>query len=80
MDVVAHTNAAGEVAIGVEAEGAFVPFVTLSAGRVAQFVQRHENLQKRAEGGDEQAAGVLGSAFTKPKAKGKKGEPKEGED
>ena len=71
MSVVSHTNAAGDVAIGVEVEGAFVPFVTLSAARVAQFVQRHENLQKRAEGGDEQALGVLGSAFTKPKSKGK---------
>ena len=79
MSVVSHTNAAGEVAIGVELDGAFVPFVTLSAARVAQFVERHENLQKRAEGGDEQALGVLGSTFTKPKAKGKKGEPEEDE-
>mgnify|MGYP001572236331 CR=1 FL=1 len=79
MSVITHTNAAGDVSIGVEHEGAFVPFGTLTAGRVAQFVQRHENLQKRAEGGDEQALGVLGSAFVKPKAKGSKaGDPEAG--
>ena len=79
MSVVTHTNAAGDVSIGVEVEGAYVPFVTLSAGRVAQFVERHENLQKRAEGGDEQALGVLGSAFVKPKAKrGEAGGPEAG--
>lgn len=71
MSVVQHTNTAGDVSIGVELEGAFVPFVTLSAGRVAQFVQRHGDLQKRAEGGDEGARDVLGSAFKEPKAKNK---------
>jgi len=67
VSVVSHTNAAGDVAIGVEIEGAFVPFVTLSAGKVAQLVQRHETLQERAEAGHEVAKDVLGSAFRKPK-------------
>mgnify|MGYP001591645097 FL=1 len=79
MSVVAHENAAGDVSIGVDVEGAFVPFVTLSAGRIAQFVQRHENLQKRAEAGDEQALGVLGSAFKQPKTRGRAAAAPEGE-
>ena len=70
MEVVAHTNAAGDVAIGVEVEGAFVPFVTQSAARVAQYVQRGHILQERAEASDEQALSVLGSAFKEPKVKG----------
>ena len=78
MSVVQHTNAAGDVAIGVEVEGAFVPFVTLSAARIAQYVQRGHDLQARAEAGDEQALSVLGSAHKKPKAKGKgKGAPED---
>ena len=66
--------------IGVQVDGAFVPFVTFSAAKVAQFVQRGHDLQARAEAGDELAKDVLGSAFQKPGAKGKgKGKAEEGD-
>ncbi len=71
MDVIAHSNAAGDVAIGVKIKGAFVPFVTFNRGKIAQMVERGHILQERAEKGDEQAKAVLGDAF---KAKAKKGE------
>ena len=71
MSVVSHTNAAGDVSIGLEVEGAYVPFVTLSAAKVAQYVERGHNLQTRAEAGDGLAQDVLGSAFKTPKAEGK---------
>jgi hypothetical protein len=72
VSVVSHTNAAGDVSIGVEVEGAYVPFVTLSKGKIAQFVERHKTLQERAEAGDGQAMEVLGSAYQPPSSsKGK---------
>ena len=69
MSVVQHTNAAGDVSIGVAVEGAGGPFVTLSQAKIAQYVQRGHDLQARAKAGDAQATAVLGSAFTEPKAK-----------
>jgi len=75
VSVVSHTNAAGDVSVGVVIEGAFVPFATLSAAKVAQYVERGHDLQARAEGKDVAAAAmaqeVLGTAF-KPKAKNAK--------
>jgi len=78
VGVVSHTNAAGDVSIGVEHEGLFVPFATLSRGKFAQYVQRAQDLQSRAEAGDDAAREVLGSAYREPKAPGK-GKPSEGE-
>lgn len=79
MKVVCHTNAAGDVSIGVEHEGAFVPFSALSRGKFAQYVQRAEGLQERAEAGDDAAREVLGTAYREPKSKGKgKDEPESG--
>ena len=75
MSVVTHTNAAGDMSLGVEVEGAFVPFVTLSRAKVAQYVQRYHEGVKRIEAGGEGAQGArdaLGSAYQpkgKPKAK-----------
>jgi hypothetical protein len=78
VSVVSHTNAAGDVSIGVEVEGAYVPFVTLSRAKVAQYVQRGHDLQARAEAGDGRSLDVLGSAF-KEKAKGRGAKASEGE-
>ena len=69
MSVVSHTNAAGDVSIGVEIDGVFVPFAARSAAKVAQMVQRGHDLQDRAEQGDALAQDVLGSAFTQPTTK-----------
>lgn len=70
MSVVSHTNAAGDVSLGVVIDGAYVPFVTLSAARVAQYVQRYNTLTERAAAGDSGAAAVLGTALPKPRTKG----------
>lgn len=69
LQVVAHKNAAGDVSLGAFIEGAFVPFVTLSAAKVAQYVQRGHVLQERASAGDDLAKDVLGDAFQASKAK-----------
>jgi hypothetical protein len=66
VGVVHHTNADGDHAIGVEVEGAFVPFVTLSGAKVAQHVERYNNLTERANEGDGQALAVLGSSYNPP--------------
>jgi len=73
-------NGSGDYSIGSEIEGVFVPFLWLSGARVAQLVQRGQDLQARAEAGDEQAKSVLGDAFKpKTKSKGKgTGEEEEG--
>ena len=52
MSVVTHTNAAGDVAIGLTIDDVFVPFSTLSAAKIAQYVQRGHDLQERAKSGD----------------------------
>jgi len=67
--VVSHTNAAGDVSIGVEVDGAFIPFSTLSAAKVAQLVQRHQTLVERAAAGDALALDVLGDAAPTKKTK-----------
>ena len=69
MSVVSHTNAAGDVAIGVEIDGVFVPFAERSAAKVAQMVQRGHDLQERAKSGDALALDVLGTAYKEPKTK-----------
>jgi len=77
MSVHVVKNAAGDASIGAEVEGVFVPFLTLSKARVAQLVQRGQDLQARAESGDEQALAVLGDAFNPPKKKGAKDAPED---
>jgi len=71
-------NGSGDYSIGKEIAGVFVPFLSLSSARVAQLVQRGQDLQARAEAGDEQAKSVLGDAFKpKPKPKSAKGAAEE---
>ena len=48
-------NAAGDYAIGVEVEGAFIPFAQVSAARIAHQVERRQDLEEKAKGGDEEA-------------------------
>lgn len=70
MGVVSHTNAAGDVSIGIEDQDGFVPFVTLSEGKIGQLKQRHSNLVERAKAGDDLAIDVLGTAFKREPAGG----------
>jgi hypothetical protein len=71
-------SGAGDYSIGAEIEGAFVPFLTLSAGRVSQLVQRGHDLQERAEQGDERARDLLGEAQKQKSSRSKsKSEPEE---
>lgn len=70
MSVVSHKNAAGDVAIGIEDEDGFVPFVTMTAGKLAQHRERFQNLVERAQAGDELAIDVLGDAFKRPSSGG----------
>ena len=73
--VVTHENEAGDKTIGLDSEGAFIPFATVSAGKIEQLRERHANLTERAEAGDELAIAALGSAFKQPaKGKAKAGE------
>jgi len=67
VEVVAHENAAGDIAIGVEVEGAFVPIASVSKAKVGQLVERYETLKERAAAGDEVAKDVLGGAYKAPK-------------
>jgi len=76
VSVVSHENTAGDVSIGVEVEGAFVPFLTYSRAKIVQHVERWHNLQERADAGDELAKDVLGDAYKKSTSKSKpKSEP-----
>jgi hypothetical protein len=65
----------GDHQLGAEIEGVFVPFVTHSAGRVAQYVQRGHNLAERAEAGDEAARDQIGKPVEE-KAKGSRSKAK----
>jgi len=68
VSVAVVKSGSGDYSIGVEIEGVFVAFASLSGARVGQLVQRGQDLQARGEAGDEQALAVLGDAF-KPKSK-----------
>ena len=50
----------GDLQIGVDVDGVFVPFADHSAGRVAQYVERGRTLAERAEQGDELARDQIG--------------------
>jgi len=60
----------GDHQLGVEIEGQFVPFAFQSAARVAQYVQRAEQLAERAKAGDELARDQIGTPV-EPQGKGK---------
>jgi hypothetical protein len=70
VGVVSHSNAAGDVAIGLDIDGDFVPFVTLSAGKIAQLRERHQTLVDRADAGDELAIDALGTAHKRKSSGG----------
>ena len=81
MSVSVVKSGSGDYSIGSEIEGVFVSFASLSGARVAQLVQRGQDLQARAEAGDEQAKHVLGDAFKPPgKGKGKGAKAEEGDE
>lgn len=50
----------GDLHLGADVDGVFVPFATHSAGRVAQYVERGKNLRERADEGDELARDQIG--------------------
>lgn len=51
----------GDHQLGADIEGHFVPFLTLSKGKVGQLVERAENLAARADAGDGLAADQIGA-------------------
>lgn len=63
MAVVTAKNAAGDVALGIEVEGAFIPFASVPAHRIQHAVDRHANLTERAKANDEEAQKVLEEDF-----------------
>lgn len=62
-DVVKATNEAGDVSIGIEEDGVFVPFATVPAHRIAHRVERGKQLAERVEGGDEEAQKAVDADF-----------------
>lgn len=54
----------GDLQLGAEVDGAFVPFASHSAARVAQYVERGHNLAERAEAGDELARDQIGEKLS----------------
>lgn len=60
MSVQAVEYANGDHAIGAIIEGEFVPFFTLSKGKIAQHVQRAQILKERAGEGDALAQDQIG--------------------
>jgi hypothetical protein len=53
----------GDVQLGGIVDDEFVPFLTLSAGKIAQHVQRAQNLKERAAEGDALAQDQIGHAI-----------------
>lgn len=62
-DLKVAENAAGDRAVGIEVEGAFVPLASIPASRVQHMVERHADLTEKAKGGDENAQKVLDEGF-----------------
>jgi len=77
MSVVTARNADGDVAVGVEVEGAFVAFATIPAYRIQHAVERQKTLTERAEANDAEAQQVLESDFQVVKASANKRASKE---
>lgn len=67
MAIVEARDSEGNVAIGVEVEGVFVPLATIPAHRIEHAVERGKNLAERASGppGDvrDQAEKALAAGF-----------------
>lgn len=57
--IVTHENEAGDVLVGVERDGVFVPFTTVPGFRFEHYRERGENLVERAAAGDAEAASAL---------------------
>lgn len=76
--VKAHENAAGDVAIGFESEGVFVPVASISKARIGHAVERRQDLEKKASENDEIAAEALAGDFDAPKASNSESKSKEG--
>lgn len=53
----------GDVQLGGVIDDEFVPFLTLSAGKIAQHVQRAQNLRERAAEGDALAQDQIGKTI-----------------
>ena len=64
--VVSHENGSGDVSIGLDIDGDYVPFLTLTSAKVTQLRERHANLVERADAGDEAAIDVLGTSHKRP--------------
>lgn len=51
-DVKITKNDAGDVFVGFDADGTFVPFANVSASRITQLQERHADLAAKLEKGD----------------------------
>lgn len=80
MAIVEAHDSEGNVAIGIEVEGVFIPVAGVPAERIAHAVERGKTLAERAEGppGDakDQAEQVLAAGFV---VEGKKAAKKDAE-
>lgn len=69
----------GDLQLGAEVDGQFVPFAFQSAARRAQYVQRAQDLAERAAAGDELARDQIGKPLGSSKKKGATSKADEGE-
>ena len=54
-DVKITKNADGDVFVGFDADGTFIPFANVGATRIKQLQERHADLAAKLEKGDEPA-------------------------
>jgi len=66
-DVVKQENAAGDIAIGVEVEGVFVPVAQIPKARIGHAVERRKDLEQRASENDQIAIDQLEQEFNPPR-------------
>jgi len=63
----------GDVQLGGVVHDEFIPFLTLSAGKIAQYVQRAQILRERADAGNAQAQDQIAQPLpSKTSSRGKK--------
>lgn len=77
VQVVEHGS--GDVSIGVDVEGVYVPFASVTAARIAHLVERAAGLQARSESGDAEDEKRVREALDNLPVSSKASSAKEGE-
>jgi hypothetical protein len=77
-DVKVAENAAGDIALGVEVEGVFIPIAGVQAHRVGHLVERGHDLAEKVEAGDLSAKETVEADFVVGGKSKSKAETKEG--